>query len=71
MATICNFVGMFLIGWIGSLVLLLAFENEHPKCLDSETQKQINQAVKKLSFRAGLIVAAAWLMYHWTPVFGD
>jgi chromate transport protein ChrA len=66
MITVLGFFAAWFVGCVASFVLLLAFENEHPKCQDIQLEKQINQAMKKLIFRAGLITALAWLvLYHW------
>jgi len=58
------------VGWFASFVLLLAFKNEFPE-QDAQFEKQIKVAFRRLTFRSGLIVAATWLLYHWTPAFGD
>jgi hypothetical protein len=71
MKTVLEFLAAGCVGWFAAFVLLLAYENEHPKCEDIQFEKQIKQAFKKLTFRAGLITALAWLMYHLTPAFGD
>ena len=69
MMTVIEFLLAGLIGCFASFVLLLAFENEHPKCQDIQLEKQINQAMKKLIFRAGLITALMWLvLYHWRNI---
>jgi hypothetical protein len=65
MITAFEFLGMFCIGWFASFVLLLAFKNEYPK-QDEPFEKQINKSLRNLTFRFGLIVAVAWLLYHWT-----
>jgi len=64
MRTAIEFVIVWLVGWFGSLILLVVFEDEHPKCQDTQIEKQIKRAMKTLSFRAGLIVATVWLLYR-------
>lgn len=70
MRTALEFLGMFCVGWAASFVLLLAFKNEYPE-QDAQIEKQIKDAFRRLTFRAGLIVAVVWLLYHWGPIFGD
>jgi hypothetical protein len=69
--TVIKFFVAWLVGWFAAFILLLAYENECPKCQDPQLEKQIKEAFRKLCFRSGLIVAVIWLMYHLTPAFGD
>jgi hypothetical protein len=70
MKTTFEFIGMFCAGWFGAFVLLLALKNEFPQ-QDAQFEKQVNSKMKRLMLNSGLIVAFAWLLYHWTPAFGD
>jgi hypothetical protein len=71
MMTVLNFLLVFLGGYLAAAILLAAYENAHPTIQDAQLEKQRKEAFRKLCFRAGLIVAFIWLMYHWTPAFGD
>jgi hypothetical protein len=73
MITVLEFLAAWFVGWVASFILLIAYENEHPKCEDVEIQRQISKAFKKLNFRFGLITAVVWLIYfsRWKHFFLD
>jgi hypothetical protein len=71
MRSVLGFFLAWFIGVLSSLLLLSSYEVERPHCdLDRDHyrahQKEITKAVNKISIRAGLVVAVAWLVYHYS-----